>query len=207
MAKDYLEIGTDYIEEEKWYEAKKILTKAIAVLTVDQDIGAAFYNRSIANEETYHEENCIYDLKKAADYGILEALDILKEKKINYVPKRISSSEKDFDKGKAYYDDSDYINAFKYLEKSMNQGNIEACFYLGECYCYGKGTGKNEKMAFTLFEKAANQGHIDGLEKTGWCYHYGVGVMKDLDKALDWYTKAQNKGSKTAAKILSDYYR
>ena len=49
--------------------------------------------------------------------------------------------------------------AVKWFEKAAERGNVEAMYYLGECYRDGSGVDEDQKKAVEWFTKAAEQGH------------------------------------------------
>lgn len=80
--------------------------------------------------------------------------------------------------------------AFKWFAKSAEQGNVEAMFYLGECYRNGKGVDEDYKKAFEWFAKAAEQDYEEAMTELAFFYERGCVVEKDLDAAAEWYDKA-----------------
>lgn len=49
--------------------------------------------------------------------------------------------------------------AIKWFAKAAELGNVEAMYYLGECYRDGSGVDEDQKKAVEWFTKAAKQGH------------------------------------------------
>lgn len=49
--------------------------------------------------------------------------------------------------------------AVKWFAKAAELGNVEAMYYLGECYRDGSGVDEDQKKAVEWFTKAAKQGH------------------------------------------------
>lgn len=49
--------------------------------------------------------------------------------------------------------------AVKWFAKAAERGNVEAMYYLGECYRDGSGVDEDQKKAVEWFTKAAKQGH------------------------------------------------
>lgn len=82
------------------------------------------------------------------------------------------------------------FEAFRWFSKAAGQGNVEAMFYLGECYCNGKGVDEDYKKAFEWFAKAAEQDYEEAMTELAFFYERGAGVEKDLDAAAEWYDKA-----------------
>ena len=53
----------------------------------------------------------------------------------------------------------DLEEAVKWFAKAAERGNVEAMYYLGECYRDGSGVDEDQKKAVEWFTKAAKQGH------------------------------------------------
>lgn len=80
--------------------------------------------------------------------------------------------------------------AFKWFTKSAEQGNVEAMFWLGECYRDGKGADEDLKKAFEWFAKAAEHDYEEAMLELAFFYERGHVVEKNLDAAAEWYDKA-----------------
>ncbi|MDO5308893.1 MAG: toll/interleukin-1 receptor domain-containing protein [Planctomycetia bacterium] len=101
---------------------------------------------------------------------------------------------------------------FRALEKSADQGNLLATFYLGQCYEKGDGVTRNYKSAFELYAAALdsytpeqsvpplefytssqelieNMGISAIIYALGRCYQLGRGVEKNLDTAREYYQR------------------
>ena len=93
-------------------------------------------------------------------------------------------------------------NAFKYYEKSAQQGFAEAQYRLGTFYVKGISIDENggatqikdTAQGISLYEKAAAQGYAEALCELGVCYFNGTGVEKDLEKAFGFFKKAAELG-------------
>ncbi len=70
--------------------------------------------------------------------------------------------------------------SFKLFFNASNQNHILAQYYVRECYEYGYGTIKDEKLAFSYYEEVANENYAAGQFKVGYLYDYGVGIKKDV---------------------------
>lgn len=55
----------------------------------------------------------------------------------------------------------DYARGCRWLEKAARQGNVEAIYYLGICYMYGRGVDTNLVSARKLFVYARGKGIED----------------------------------------------
>lgn len=93
--------------------------------------------------------------------------------------------------------------AIKLFEKSYEKGCVSACNNLGNCYEFGRGTQKNENIAFNYYLKAAEKGIIVSQYNTAECYRKGMGTDKNLDNAIKWYQKSADNGYKEAKNKLS----
>jgi hypothetical protein len=109
------------------------------------------------------------------------------------------------------------------ISGSQATNNIEAAYYLAECYVSGKtGDGgpiyaRNQKgfspnrpeaykLALPLYEDAAQNNHIPSLVKLSSLYADGNYVPKDLDKSLTYLVKAAKLGDKDSlGKLLPMY--
>jgi TPR repeat protein len=73
----------------------------------------------------------------------------------------IMAQSDDYQKGVGYYNNGDYKNAYIYLLKSANSGNMYAQVLLGNMYGFALGIGLDFAIAFDWYSKAANQGNAD----------------------------------------------
>ncbi|MFC1580142.1 SEL1-like repeat protein [Thermodesulfobacteriota bacterium] len=114
--------------------------------------------------------------------------------------------EKNYQRGKALYEEKRYKDASKWFRKAVAQGHAEAQYQLGGMYTKGKGVAKDDQKAFQLIQAAAAQGHPGAQRAVGWCYQEGQGVAQDYDQALKWYRKAADQGEKWAPYRLGLMY-
>lgn len=98
--------------------------------------------------------------------------------------------KKDYEQGKAFYDNKEYDKAFESFKKACDGGNMRACFNLGAMYEYGNGVEKNEQKAAELYKKACDGREMLGCGTLGAMYEYGIGVEKNEQKAAELYKKA-----------------
>ncbi|RGB36597.1 kinase-like domain-containing protein [Rhizophagus diaphanus] len=78
--------------------------------------------------------------------------------------------------------------------------------YIGECYEFGRGITKNERLAFEYYQILASRGCAMGQFKLGWFFEYGSVVGKELRLAAYWYEKAAYRGNLVASKALGYLY-
>ncbi|GBC31259.2 kinase-like domain-containing protein [Rhizophagus irregularis DAOM 181602=DAOM 197198] len=94
-----------------------------------------------------------------------------------------------------------------YIFKIINEGKKSTPqFYVGLCYETGRGTVKDEKLAFKYYEKIANMNYASGLVKIGYFYDNGIGTSVNYQKALELYKQAANLGSSMAQHNLAVTY-
>ena len=92
------------------------------------------------------------------------------------------------------------------LEKSADQGNLDAAFLLGYIYQYATGVEKNITKGITWMAKAADSGHVAAQITLATIYKVGDGVMKNRIKARDLYAKAAESGNNNARTALATMY-
>ena len=86
--------------------------------------------------------------------------------------------------------------AFELFNLSSFHGVPETFFYLGICYEFGKGTGKDLKKALNYYRKCAElqiKTSFDANIKLGNWYEYGkkeISIIKDDEIALKYYKNA-----------------
>ncbi len=72
-------------------------------------------------------------------------------------------------------------------------GSVDAQFYLGEKYFYGREVDQDYTMAMQQYTLAAEQGDADGQYMVGLMYHDGLGVEQDGAEAKRWYLQAADQ--------------
>lgn len=97
---------------------------------------------------------------------------------------------------------ADYQKAIIWLQKSAEQGYVNAQNELGYWFHMGYGVAKDQKKAFSWYKKAAEQGYDIAQYNVGLCYEYGRGVQQSESDAFLWYKKAAEKGYKSALYAL-----
>ena len=80
--------------------------------------------------------------------------------------------------------------AVRWFTKAAKQGNVEAMWWLGECYADLYGVRNNDRKAFLWYKRAAERGHEEAAWNLALFYQRGIGVKKNLDFAAEWYDKA-----------------
>jgi TPR repeat protein len=95
------------------------------------------------------------------------------------------------------------MDASKLLKKLVQGQNMEATFYLADCYGRGAlGFETDNKEAFSLYQSAAKAGHAAAAYRTAVCCELGNeeggGTRKDPLKAIQWYKRAAMLGDTPA---------
>jgi len=90
---------------------------------------------------------------------------------------------------------TDLLNS---LQKSAEQGNIDAQYQLGVMYQTGRGVTQDYAAAISWYQKAAAQDNVSALTNLGEMYAKGMGVPQDYPQALNYYLKAANLAGSTA---------
>lgn len=189
-----------------------------------------FIAQGIVGDCYYYERGCSQDhakavkwYEKAAEKGNSAAQNMLglfyevgsgKEKDPMEFYKKASKSWNmlgQYNLGRCYqkgkFISQDYIEAFKWFERSASQGLDLAQNSLGCCYRDAQGVSQNYAEAIKYFEKAADQGNGDAQCNLA-CLHYrGEGIPKDFEKALEYFKKAAEKGNISALGHLGFFYK
>ncbi|GET04602.1 kinase-like domain-containing protein [Rhizophagus clarus] len=101
----------------------------------------------------------------------------------------------------------DLKKTFNLFLNASEKNHILAQYYVGNCYKYGNGTIKNERLAFEYYKKVANKNFTHGQLGIGHCYEIGIGIKKDFNMAFYWYNKAANNGNIIAMYHLGNCYK
>lgn len=70
-----------------------------------------------------------------------------------------------YDKGMQYFQQGNFEQAIKHLEKAANANHANAAFQLGEMYFGGTGVDANKETAIRWYKVAANAGHKQAKRK------------------------------------------
>ena len=65
-----------------------------------------------------------------------------------------------YKKGREYYKNQDYTNAFLCFEQAAEQGHADAQYFLALCYQDGTGVEKNKKMMWKWYYAASDNGNM-----------------------------------------------
>lgn len=101
----------------------------------------------------------------------------------------------------------DYVEAEKWYQKSMVQGNDRAKFALAQLYDSGEGTTENpRKEALRYYLELADHGYPTAQCIIGLKYRFGVDVKADDKEAEKWLLRAAVQGNVDAQRHLADLY-
>ena len=114
--------------------------------------------------------------------------------------------KKDYEQGKAFYDNKEYDKAFEPLKKACDGGDMDGCYNLGTIYANGNGVEKNVKKAMDLYKKVCDGGEMRGCYNLGVMYAKGSGVEKDFGKAAELFKKACYGGDMNGCRSLDIIY-
>lgn len=92
------------------------------------------------------------------------------------------------------------------LEKLKTTKDANTYLEIGDCYCYGRHTAKNEQNAMYYYQEAANMGSARGEFRVGMLYYHGAGVRKDSKRASKYFKSAADKGELDAMYLLGQMY-
>lgn len=97
----------------------------------------------------------------------------------------------------------DEKKAFFWFEKSANQGDRNAQYYMGACYSLGKGVKKDISQSFYWLEKSAEQGHPDAQYNLACLYLNEKDVQEFV---LKTFTLIFEKTKDQAQKLVQKEY-
>ena len=100
--------------------------------------------------------------------------------------------------------DEDYEEAFRWVSKAADQGNLDGVVYLATCYLNGIGVTEDRVEAVRLVRTAAERGHVTAQYNLGRAYFLGVGVPANVNEAIKWWHKAFERGDLGARQCLID---
>ena len=92
---------------------------------------------------------------------------------------------------------------FFYATRAAKNGNAKAQFDLAIMYANGRGTQKNEKLAFNWFHKSARNNYAPAKHYMGISFLQGRGVRKQKELARYWFKLAIKQGYKNSLSYLS----
>jgi TPR repeat protein len=148
-------------------------------------------------------------------YSYLPAAPDIKAPDFDFIPFWTD----DLKKAKRAYKNGDFNRARKFFEKSSEDGNIVADWYLGHMYRLGRGVPRDDAKAFSYFSRVADAFDadetdknrlrimVDALVRVGDYYRRGsraAGVAPDFERAIRIYRLAATYGHPAAQFALGD---
>lgn len=99
----------------------------------------------------------------------------------------------------SHYKAKSYKVALSVCEKSAEQGNSRAMWYMGTMYYYGLGKqGKNAEKSFAWYLRAAEAGLTQAQRIVGESYLYADGVEENFELAYQWLSDAAKQQDRNA---------
>ncbi|MBD5248836.1 MAG: hypothetical protein HDS58_01960 [Barnesiella sp.] len=85
------------------------------------------------------------------------------------------------------------VESFRLLRQAASTNNINAQYYLAQCYEHGIGTEVSQKDAFAMYRRAAERGFAPAMKDLARCYFSGIGVAVSVEKATFWQQRFDAK--------------
>ena len=180
-AKEQYELGKKFYDYKNYVDAVKYYRIAADQGNMDAQYALGhcyYYGQGVVKD---HGE-AVKWYQKAADQGLADAKEKLKKvKKSSVAIKKVSSiavekassiivdekqsAKEQYELGKKFYNQKNYVDAVKYYRIAAGQGIMDAQYSLGYCYEFGQGVEKDDKEAMKWYQRAANQGYKHAKEK------------------------------------------
>lgn len=110
--------------------------------------------------------------------------------------------------GQIYYELGDSEKAAYFFEKAADQGQVNACFFIGSMYVDGDGVSKDTAKGIKYLEQAGRMGSLDAQAALGTIFRVGsFGVAEDLEKARYWAELAAEQGHAEMQYLVGVMYR
>lgn len=193
----YLEVSANAGCNEARYELGEIYYYGF---DIDKDIEKAEYWYTLAANEGYveaqHSLGYVFDCKEDHEQSLAWFLRAADQ---GYVESQVKL-------GSIYYfREEDYDKAVYWFSKAANEYDINAIYYLANCYLYGHGCEKDIEQAIDLYKEAVSMGCSRSAFQIAQIYYYGEdGVEKNTKKAKYWYRKAVDLGDAYAQEMLEE---
>lgn len=104
------------------------------------------------------------------------------------------------------YQDQEFEEAAKWLQRSADQGNDQAQFNYGFLLEKGLGVSTNTTEACSLYEKSAQQENLKAKFRLARCYEMGLSGKKSLKLAAYYYLQAAEAGDLLSRLRLAKAY-
>lgn len=133
-----------------------------------------------------------------------------KAKDINRIGAEYGYPNYEYLYGSELQDAKQYDEAFRWLKKAVEHGELDACFYLGLCYEWGQGVETDDAKAAQCYIKGleATRHRVGCSNRLGALYYKGKGVEQDYAKAfqlLKWAYDQDNTNNWGAYYLGSCY--
>jgi len=102
--------------------------------------------------------------------------------------------------------DGDPEEAFRWTQKSAEQGFPLAQHNLAVCFKDGIGTPVNLEKQCHWYQKAAENGWVESQLQLSRCYLHGDGIPQDFQRSVYWLQQAANQGNAEAKRRLGVAY-
>ena len=187
-------VAKDYVEAVKWYRKSADKGNEYAMYNL---ANCYYYGNGVSKDLSIAKQW----YQKSADKGHSGA-----KTKLTELTEQQDSPEALYQKGKEYYNNSNYSEAVKYYRQAADKGNAQAQFDLGSCYERGRGVSRDLAEAFKWYKKSAEQGNKFAQYSLSLCYENGNGVTMNYSEAAKWVRKSAEQGYHFAEKQLGYYY-
>ena len=111
-----------------------------------------------------------------------------------------------FIKGRHYFAKKDYVEAFRWYEKTAQQNDPKGNYYLGVMYANGLGTDKDLQKAYECFFKSGNLGYAKAQYNVGVMLKKGMVRDKDFIGAFKWFLAAAEQNLSQALYVTGYNY-
>ena len=105
--------------------------------------------------------------------------------------------------GLVYEEQERYDDAVESLEFAASSDVVEAMYYLGQMYYYGKNVPVDKAQASEWYLKAAKKGHDDSQFSLGLMLYKGDGIEKNEESGIRWINEAAKSGNEFAIGYLN----
>lgn len=111
-----------------------------------------------------------------------------------------------FEKARVLHEKGNYEEAYKFYEKSSEDGYSQSDYFLGFFYYGGKVVAKNYEKAFFYWQRAFENGVEEASYNLAMLYLKGYGVEKNIEKSKQYLKNAIETGKLEAYFSLGSIY-
>ena len=161
----------------------------------------------ISSIQQFEAHNIVFE--KALERMLSEFRRYLSIKEpIVHTPKKetIDKAQEFFDKGRKFYNEEKYAEAYIPLLQAANLGHVMAQNNIGVLFHGGYGINQDYVQAMKWYLKASEQGLTSAQINIGGLYSNGIGVKQDYAQAMQWYLKAAEQGDTNAQCYIGALY-